>query len=116
MRRAFQAEETAEAKTGKGVYVRELSKVGKRGGGAKRSSQKTQWLLEGDAGRLVGWSPEGGEGTHTGALRTDLGGPMYLSLGVFLSLFCNDDSNTYFSQQMVSSQMVLAFWNLNQAL
>lgn len=53
MRRAFQAEETAEAKTGKGVCVRELSKAETTGGGAKRSSQKTQWLLAGDAVRLV---------------------------------------------------------------
>lgn len=41
MRRAFQAEETAEAKTGNRVCVRELSEAGTRGGGAKRSSQKT---------------------------------------------------------------------------
>lgn len=41
MRGALQAEEIAEAKTGNGV-CESLARQGQGGGGAKRSSQKTQ--------------------------------------------------------------------------
>lgn len=44
------------------VCERELSKAGTGGGGAKRSSQKTQWLLAGDAVRLVVLSSVEGRG------------------------------------------------------
>lgn len=68
------------------VCERELSMAGTRRGRAKRSRQKTQWLLAGDAVRLIVPSSVAGARAHTDALRTDLGALCIWTLGFFVTV------------------------------